>query len=107
MTERTHILSHIGSPSRAETLARRAERSVPAYEAFLKKNGFRPGDNFAGRPLTDKAGYLRGYDYAELLAPEYKTTFFIFRSSDSSGQSFFWPQLKGSPGLTGPAPPPP
>ena len=35
----------------------------------------------SGCAYGDKAGYLRGYDYAELLAPEYKTTFFILRSS--------------------------
>jgi phenylacetate-CoA ligase len=86
----------IGSAERADRLAREVQAAVPAYRRFLEARGFPADGPFGLRPLTDKKSYLTAQAYDELLAAEFDQTFAIFASSGSSGQAFYWPQLKDS-----------
>lgn len=86
----------LGSAADAEKVAMRAERSVPAYAEFLRQKQWQPGGAFVTRPVVDKAGYLTTFPYEKLLGDDADQTFTIFKSSGSSGQSFYWPQLKQS-----------
>jgi len=94
MNEPTFNKTSLGSRNLAEALASRAEKGVPAYRHLLKDQGFRPGGPFESRPLTDKRNYVTAENFTNLLADDYQQTFTIFRSSGSSGQTYYWPQLK-------------
>ena len=86
----------LGSENMAIEIARRAQRSVPAYGRLLAASGVSEIGRFELLPLTDKAGYLGPSSYGELLSEDYERAFTVFKSSGSSGQSFYWPQLKES-----------
>jgi phenylacetate-CoA ligase len=94
MNEPTFLKTSLGSLDLAKALASRAEKGVPAYRRLLKGQGFRPGGPFESRPLTDKRNYVTAENFTDLLAEDYQQTFTIFRSSGSSGQTYYWPQLK-------------
>ncbi len=94
MNEPTFLKTSLGSRDLAESLASRAEKGVPAYRRLLKEQGFHPGGPFESRPLTDKRNYVTAENFTELLSDDYQNTFTIFRSSGSSGQTYYWPQLK-------------
>ncbi len=83
----------LGSRGQAEALAARAGRVVPAYGKFLRSRAF-SGIPFNRLPLTDKANYLLGNGFADLLSDDVHRAFALFRSSGSSGRAFYWPQLK-------------
>ncbi len=87
-------LTHLGSQTGAEATAVRAERNVSAYAKFLAAHTFEREKGFAARPFVDKKSYLTAYNFAELLGDDFDRTFTIFKSSGSSGQAFYWPQLK-------------
>ncbi len=93
--ETSFFQSSLGEKPRAEELARRAIQTVPAYRAFLARQNVPAAASFDGLPLMDKAGYILPSAYRDLLADDFDDTFFIFRSSGSSGHGFLWPQLKG------------
>jgi len=76
--------------------ARRAARTVPAYGRWLAAQGIQAVRSLHELPAMDKQNYLGGFAYSELLADDYARTFTIFKSSGSSGRSFYWPQLKDS-----------
>ena len=84
----------LGRLEEAEAIASRAEQKVPAYRKFLAQQSWPRGMPFEARPHTDKQNYLLAFPYAELLGDDHKSAFTIFRSSGSSGRSFYWPQLK-------------
>lgn len=94
MSDPTFLKTSLGSRDLAEALASRAEKGVPAYRRLLKAQGFHPGSPFESRPLTDKGNYVTAENFTDLLAEDYQETFTIFRSSGSSGQTYYWPQLK-------------
>jgi phenylacetate-CoA ligase len=86
----------LGSKETAEQVAERAQRAVPAYKRFLEKHGLKGGEPFDLLPQMDKESYALAYRFAELLADDSEEIFTIFRSSGSSGNSFYWPQLKSA-----------
>nr|WP_211175861.1 hypothetical protein [Brasilonema sp. UFV-L1] len=86
----------MGSKQVASEVAQRAQRSVRAYKQFLEKQGFKVGDSFEHLPKSDKESYALAYSWEELLADDYEECFSIFRSSGSSGQTFYWPQMKST-----------
>lgn len=88
-------LSAIGSPQEAQALAERTERTVPAYRQFLAQRGWN-GGAFSSRPPIDKASYLLPSPFDQLLGGDSDQTLTIFKSSGSSGHSFYWPQLKSA-----------
>ncbi len=92
------LLSSIGNKEAACEVARRAAVNIPAYREYLNKNKFSDKvlcSNFEKLPLTDKENYLMKAPYFSLLPPEnLNDMHFVFRSSGSSGRSFYWPQLK-------------
>lgn len=90
----------IGSAETALQVAGRAFRQVPAYTQFLSTRGVREFHSVAELPLTDKQNYLVPAVYQNLLADDFDRTFTIFKSSGSSGQSFYWPQLKSADDAT-------
>jgi len=96
MAVQSFSLHAICSLERADEIALRAEGALPAYRRFLESRGFASGGHFEQRPLTDKKTYLLGNTYDELLAADFDQTFAIFASSGSSGQAFYWPQLRSS-----------
>ncbi|MBI3037680.1 hypothetical protein HYY75_01330 [bacterium] len=87
---------NLGSKEIAERVAEKAENSVPAYGKFLEKYKFGRGSPFEARPIMDKASYISAHPFSELLPKNHEDIFTIFKSSGSSGHSFFWPQLKQS-----------
>ena len=86
----------IGSLEFAENVASRARTQVSAYRKFLE--GYQIPDNavFVNLPTTDKASYLKTFTFEDLVSDDFADTFTIFSSSGSSGQPFYWPQIKGS-----------
>ncbi|MGH7145328.1 MAG: hypothetical protein ACREJ2_14545 [Planctomycetota bacterium] len=84
----------LGSLDIAETIAQRAAAEVPAYRHFLASRNISPGTPFTGLPRVDKANYLSQHDFATLMGGDFTETFTIFKSSGSSGHSFYWPQRK-------------
>lgn len=97
-------LPYLGHEKTARAIAARATKNVRAYSAFLDAHNFNRASSaaFDARPITDKANYLLAHTFADLLADDFRQTFFLLRSSGSSGRSFYWPQLKGRAELTGP-----
>ncbi len=88
------VKNSLGAKQIAEEVAERAQRFVPAYKRFLESEGFKGGETFEQLPPLDKKSYALAYPFEELLGDDYEECFTIFRSSGSSGQSFYWPQLK-------------
>lgn len=94
MDSKKTLLQTLGSRERALDIARRAAKNVPAYSRLLAASGIDEVSSFEALPLTDKGNYLGPSPYRDLLADDYDRTFTIFKSSGSSGQAFYWPQLK-------------
>ena len=93
---RTFIKNSLGSKVIAEEIAQRVQDVVPAYQHFLADKGLKGNEPFEKLPQTDKESYALAYPFAELLADDFEQCFSIFRSSGSSGNSFYWPQLKSA-----------
>jgi len=83
----------LGSLETAERIAHRAEEHVSAYRDFLSKQNWN-SNVFTARPFMDKKTYLTAFPFDALLGDDFDQTFTIFKSSGSSGQGFYWPQLK-------------
>lgn len=94
--DNTFVRKSLGSKQLATEVAQRAQTSVPAYKQFLQTQGFNIEDEFENLPQSDKQIYARAYSWEELLADDYEECFSIIRSSGSSGQKFYWPQMKSS-----------
>lgn len=92
----TFVKKFLGSKQLASEVAQRAQTSVPAYKEFLQKQGFNFGDAFENLPQSDKQTYALAHSWKDLLADDYEECFSIIRSSGSSGQKFYWPQVKSS-----------
>ncbi|MEH2141318.1 hypothetical protein [Nostoc sp.] len=88
------VKNSLGAKQIAEEVAERAQRFVPAYKRFLESQGFKGGETFEQLPQLDKKSYALAYPFEELLGDDYEECFTLFRSSGSSGHSFYWPQLK-------------
>lgn len=86
----------LGSPDTAASVAQRVQQVVPAYKHFLESQGLKIGEPFERLPQSDKKSYALAYPYEELLAGTTEEIFAIFRSSGSSGNSFYWPQLRSA-----------
>jgi phenylacetate-CoA ligase len=84
----------LGSLENAQAIAGRVERAVPAYRQFICQREWTPGNPFPARPAMDKASYLLAFPFDQLVGEDFEQTFTIFKSSGSSGHSFYWPQLK-------------
>lgn len=91
---RAFVKNFLGSKQVAEEIAHRTYKLVPAYKRFLDEQGKDFSGAFDQLPLSDKKSYALAYPYQELLAESVQESFAIFRSSGSSGNSFYWPQLK-------------
>ena len=94
----TFVKKSLGSKQLASSVAQRAQTSVPAYKQFLENLGFNVWDAFECLPQSDKESYALAYSWKELLADNYEECFSIVRSSGSSGQTFYWPQMKSTSG---------
>ena len=90
MAARSFLRPYLGSLQQAAAVAERARKVVPAYTRFVGEGA---AEEFASLPPTDKKTYVGPAAFADLLADDYEDTFSVFRSSGSSGQSAFWPQL--------------
>lgn len=86
-------LAQLGSHSHAQAVAKRAWEHVPAFRKHLSPKDALPKE-WDEIPLSDKKNYLLTNPYADLLADNYQDTFAVFSSSGSSGNAFYWPQLK-------------
>ena len=84
----------IGSADAARRVIQRASKEVKAYQRLLAEQGSHPDVPLDQLPVTDKAAYLTRYPFAELVGGDLDQSFTIFSSSGSSGQPFYWPQLK-------------
>ncbi|MBW4497686.1 MAG: hypothetical protein KME26_32420 [Oscillatoria princeps RMCB-10] len=93
---REFLKNALGAKEIAEQVAERAQRAVPAYKRFLEKHGLKGGEPFDRLPQSDKESYILAYPFEELLADNSEEIFAIFRSSGSSGKSFYWPSLKST-----------
>jgi len=93
---RTFLKNSLGSKEIAAQVAKRAQRTVPAYKRFLDQHGLKGGEPFDRLPQSDKESYLLAHPFEELRADNSEEIFTIFRSSGSSGKSFYWPQLSAS-----------
>ena len=87
-------LKTMGSLANAQAIAGRVERAVPAYRQFIRQREWAPDNPFPTRPVVDKASYLLAFPFDQLVGEDFEQTFTIFKSSGSSGHSFYWPQLK-------------
>ena len=87
------MIHSLGAISKAKVVVKKAGK-ISAYRHFLSHSQGDFSGAFADLPLTDKKNYILPYDYAQLRAPDAQTEFTLFRSSGSSGQAFFWPQLR-------------
>jgi phenylacetate-CoA ligase len=85
----------LGSKEIAEKICEKAKK-IPAYQKFIAQHGYQEGTPFEQLPQSDKQSYPLAYPFEELLANEKDDLFYIIRSSGSSGQSFYWPQIKSS-----------
>ena len=90
------VKNSLGAKEIAEQVAQRAQQFVPAYKHFLETQGVKGGEAFEQLPQSDKESYALAYPFEQLLADDYEECFTIFRSSGSSGHSFYWPQLKSA-----------
>ena len=92
--DNTFLKKTLGSKETAEQVARRVQNSIPAYKSFLEKQGLKAGEPFERLPQMDKESYALAYPFEELLADDYEEMLAIYSSSGSSGNPFYWPQLK-------------
>lgn len=92
----TFVKNSLGSKQLASEVAQRAQTSVRAYKQFLENLGFKIGDTFEHLPQSDKESYALAHSWKDLLADDYEECFSIVRSFGSSGQTFYWPQMKSS-----------
>jgi len=86
----------IGWKWQGEKVASKAQQQVTAYGRFLADRGLNSNPAFDQLPVTDKESYALAYPYEELMGKDRDKILAIFRSSGSSGNSFFWPVLKSS-----------
>ncbi|TAF08670.1 MAG: hypothetical protein EAZ77_06565 [Nostocales cyanobacterium] len=93
---RAFTKTSLGSQEIAEQVYQRAYKSVPAYEQFLTSHGLEGNEAFEKLPPTDKESYALAYPFEKIIADDFEECFSIFRSSGSSGNSFYWPQLKSA-----------
>lgn len=84
----------LGAKQTAVKIAERALFVVPAYKQFLSDRGFQAQELFEQLPLSDKKNYVLAYPFEDLLAKDNEEIAAIFCSSGSSGNKFYWPQLK-------------
>ncbi len=89
-------LDHLGDPAQGLAIAVRAAARVPAMRRHLARSGTADPNAVAWSelPQTDKRGYLLAEPFADLLGDDFAETYTIFGSSGSSGQPFYWPQLR-------------
>lgn len=74
-------------------LAKKAQKSVPAYAEFLKKNHISTKFNFTDLPQTSKKSYLREYPLKKLTWNGTLKTPLVFTStSGSTGEPFYFPR---------------
>jgi phenylacetate-CoA ligase len=90
------LKNSLGSKEIAEKLAQKAQQFVPAYQRYLERHGLKPDESFEKLPTSDKKSYILAYPYEDLLGTHQEEIFALFRSSGSSGNSFYWPQLKSA-----------
>ncbi|AFZ24435.1 hypothetical protein Cylst_2202 [Cylindrospermum stagnale PCC 7417] len=90
------LKNSLGSKETAEKLAQKAQQVVPAYKRYLETHDLKPGEPFENLPTSDKKSYALVYPYEDILVREPEEIFALFRSSGSSGNSFYWPQLKST-----------
>ncbi|MEI6445764.1 MAG: hypothetical protein WCO29_22205 [Nostocales cyanobacterium ELA583] len=93
---KTFIKNSLGSKEIAEKVAQRVKDVIPAYQYFLTSQGLQDSEGFENLPQTDKNSYALAYPFDKLIADDFDECFTIFRSSGSSGNSFYWPQLKSN-----------
>jgi phenylacetate-CoA ligase len=92
--------SHLQAGSdRAIALFRAASLRVPAYTKHLSEHGFNPDEvidagDLVAIPATDKQGYLRQYDRAELCwdGQMRGPSWTISTTSGSTGEPFYFPR---------------
>src|SRR3989344_2371223 len=80
--------------SKALEVFRRAAKTVPAYQDFLRRHGIRAGEvsspsHFSRLPITDKKNYIKHYSFRRLFSGE-RIPPMIHMSSGSSGKPTFW-----------------
>lgn len=90
------LKNSLGSKETAEKLAQKAQQFVPAYKRYLERYGLKPGEPFEKLPTLDKKSSALVYPYEDLLVSDEEEIFTLFRSSGSSGNSFYWTQLKST-----------
>lgn len=93
-------LDHLGDQDGARAVAVRAARHVPALRRLLNQAGIcdPAAASWGDLPQTDKRGYLLAHPFDDLLGDDFTATYTIFGSSGSSGQPFYWPQLRRDQG---------
>ena len=77
----TFLRNFLGSKELASEVAQRVQKTVPAYQKFLQKQGMNIGDEFENLPQSDKQTYALAFPWEELLADNYDECFSINRSS--------------------------
>ncbi|MBW4619086.1 MAG: hypothetical protein KME17_06975 [Cyanosarcina radialis HA8281-LM2] len=87
-------MTFLGSPRKAANIARRAYRSVPAYQHFLAARGANIRESFEKLPPVDKKSYILAYPFDRLLGDDADRILALFRSSGSSGNPVCWPYLR-------------
>jgi phenylacetate-CoA ligase len=89
-------LHHLGNPELGRAIAVRASERVPALRRHLAQAGISDAAATAWQdlPQTDKRGYLLAHPFEDLLGDDFSATYTVFGSSGSSGQPFYWPQLR-------------
>ncbi|MCP5063421.1 MAG: hypothetical protein GY936_13295 [Ignavibacteriae bacterium] len=85
---------YLGDKKLSLNVANRAKKNIVGYQLLLKKHNMDCIQNFNDLPITDKKNYMVSNNYTDILAENYDNCFSIFRSSGSSGKSFYWPQLR-------------
>ena len=84
-------LKSIGNKDEADRILQRAH-ILPGYANFIKDKKGRIATNTP--PWTDKKNYLKKYLYKDIICDNPNEVFSIFSSSGTSGEPFYWPQLK-------------
>jgi phenylacetate-CoA ligase len=87
-------LPSLGSKRKAANIARRAYKSVPAYQDFLAARGANIRASFDELPPLDKKSYILAYPFDRLLGDDADRILAFFRSSGSSGNPVCWPYLR-------------
>ena len=84
-------LKSLGDRDEADRILQRA-RILPGYADFIKRGGEEATITTA--PWTDKKNYLTKYPYEDIICDSINEVFSVFSSSGTSGEPFYWPQLK-------------